>query len=1273
MKTPALFFALMFSLASLARAQIFVGSGGLPAPLAFNSAPALLAVEWATTMNGIAGGAGAFTTTGDVATAVQTLNQDAITETLSRITFDSTFEAARHNIAAGYIITQPTVVGVSLLKATLRNTHNQAFSHLTVGYSFGFVGTPGLESAPGHQVFFSTSGLPGSWQFIPAFSSLTNNTSVNATIFVGRWLPNTDIYLLWADDNAPTSGEPGHTIDNFNITGPVVTNVALPLSVTLTAPAHGTLAFTPITTTATAAGSTAVTNVAFYTNGVLAANDPTAPYSVLLNGLNGTNTIYARAFNSTGSVYSVTNTVRARPEFAEYTGGTYTQNFDGMGPSGTETPPGWYAGVTLPATTVDLTPGDGSSLPVEAVHGWNYGTSGSSDRALGTSPTAGDRNMVLRLRNSSGQLLTGFTLQYDGEVWRSYTNATSGWLTNYYSTNLGATWIPTTFHFQQPFASVPVPPQSAVDGNLPGNRTANIGGTVNISPPLPAGGIIYLRWHDANESGTDGALAVENVRFTGVFPPANDTCAGADFLYDGYSDFINPLNLTTNGDPSVVCSTTVGPGTWYRYQPSVSGRIMLSTSPGSTTRIAAYLGSCGGLSYLDCSSSPLLLSISVGNTYRFFVAPVSGNNGSISLTADVCEAPNNITVVVDSIANVSGGVQVTYRADYFGDTASNFEWSFDGNFQSSTGSRYFSYTFGLFDTFPDIVSCRIFNTCGNGLGGNTVTPPCGAICLSIGSTATHTSDNGGGAAYNLNTACGYLDPFITKWFRLGADQSAAGMAFLSLSNSPADTMITVYRGFSVDSSLLVELDCATNSGSKRVARFETRPGTNYYVAARSTNLSALNIVHGYEFVPPAPLNDLCADATVMTDGVTYSTNTLNATTDAQALACAGSFGRGVWYSFTPAATGPLIVSTCGSDFDTALQIYTGTCPTPTAYIGTCTNNNGPVCSGLTASLIFNGTSGVPYRILVGGATQAAGNLKISATLCQAPVFSGRTNFTVFESNGVRVFYQAGFTGSTPYGYRWSFSDGTVTNSTTNVISRFFGPFIPHPASVTVSATNLCGTSSFVFALTPPCEPLCLASAVGTNRTHLGTDGSGTNGTTYNPSCGAFPSLGTRWFRLSTLTNAAGLAVISAESTPYDTRLAVYRGPFSPSNTLTLVTCLQSRVEFETRAGTNYWLAVNATNGGPLVLTYGYPLRFDSLVLTNVGANRALDIRTQPLPSFQYRLRGSNNFVQHPSNWSVLITTNFSNSVSVNTNILRYRDTNVPLLNQRFYRIERVGP
>ncbi len=116
--------------------------------------------------------------------------------------------------------------------------------------------------------------------------------------------------------------------------------------------------------------------------------------------------------------------------------------------------------------------------------------------------------------------ITSFTITFDGEVWRNYTNAADGWLTNFVSYDSGATWVATGFDFDQP-AALRVEPQGAVNGNDTANRVAGLGGSITPPAPIAPGASIYVRWQDFNGAGiTDGGLAVDNFTFqaTGFSP-----------------------------------------------------------------------------------------------------------------------------------------------------------------------------------------------------------------------------------------------------------------------------------------------------------------------------------------------------------------------------------------------------------------------------------------------------------------------------------------------------------------------------------------------------------------------------------------------------------------------------------------------------------------------------------------------------------------------------------------------------------------------------------
>src|SRR5713101_1806120 len=96
-------------------------------------------------------------------------------------------------------------------------------------------------------------------------------------------------------------------------------------------------------------------------------------------------------------------------------------------------------------------------------------------------------------------------------------------------------------------------------------------------------------------------------------------------------------------------------------------------------------------------------------------------------------------------------------------------------------------------------------------------------------------------------------------------------------------------------------------------------------------------------VSTPPANDLCSGAIALTAGTTYTLNTANATsTGDPAPSCQNNFGKGVWYTFTPTVSDTVTISTCGSDFNTVLAVYTGNCASLTEIA--CNDDNGPACA-----------------------------------------------------------------------------------------------------------------------------------------------------------------------------------------------------------------------------------------------------------------------------------------------------------------------------------------
>jgi hypothetical protein len=131
------------------------------------------------------------------------------------------------------------------------------------------------------------------------------------------------------------------------------------------------------------------------------------------------------------------------------------------------------------------------------------------------------------------------------------------------------------------------------------------------------------------------------------------------------------------------------------------------------------------------------------------------------------------------------------------------------------------------------------------------------------------------------------------------------------------------------------------------------------------------------------VNDLCANAIALTCGqsITGTTNGVTATGDPTGSCTVSVDGGGVFYSIT--GTGANItVSTCntGTDFDTKLFVYRGTCSAYTCVGGNDDINASTSCSSVT----FPSTYGTTYLVFVGGYQAAVGNFVLNATCATAP-------------------------------------------------------------------------------------------------------------------------------------------------------------------------------------------------------------------------------------------------------------------------------------------------
>ena len=167
----------------------------------------------------------------------------------------SAFATARRNTVNLNVQTRPTGNDYLLLMATIRNDTGSNVSSVNISYSYGVdPAAPPVEEMPGHRAFYSFTGLRNSWQPLPSLSGLTTAGSLSATIPF-NWASTSNLYIIWADDNADGGTEGVFTIDDFRVTAvpagaPVILQHPQPQSVvpsgsaTLSVQAFGALPLT---------------------------------------------------------------------------------------------------------------------------------------------------------------------------------------------------------------------------------------------------------------------------------------------------------------------------------------------------------------------------------------------------------------------------------------------------------------------------------------------------------------------------------------------------------------------------------------------------------------------------------------------------------------------------------------------------------------------------------------------------------------------------------------------------------------------------------------------------------------------------------------------------------------------------------------------------------------------------------------------------------------------------------------------------------------------
>ena len=208
----------------------------------------------------------------------------------------------------------------------------------------------------------------------------------------------------------------------------------------------------------------------------------------------------------------------------------------------------------------------------------------------------------------------------------------------------------------------------------------------------------------------------------------------------------------------------------------------------------------------------------------------------------------------------------------------------------------------------------------------------------------------------------------TVWWKWTAQTS--GLATINTYGSDFDTALAVYVGDSVDSLSEVVSQAAFNNYTVRV-QFNTVAGTTYRIAVLGNGYST-GIIH-LIVTPQPPPNDNFADAIVIPpaggqgSGTNYGATWETGEPLSHGVRCDSS----VWWKWTAPASGPTIIATTGSEFDTLLAVYTGS--TPGALTEVASNDD---WYSLQSQVQFQAVAGTTYRIAVDGYGGASGDIAL---------------------------------------------------------------------------------------------------------------------------------------------------------------------------------------------------------------------------------------------------------------------------------------------------------
>ena len=225
----------------------------------------------------------------------------------------------------------------------------------------------------------------------------------------------------------------------------------------------------------------------------------------------------------------------------------------------------------------------------------------------------------------------------------------------------------------------------------------------------------------------------------------------------------------------------------------------------------------------------------------------------------------------------------------------------------------------------------------------------------------------GGSGYNVGATREIGEPLLAShiggrsvWWTWTAPST--GATTVATTGTLFDTLLGVFTGSSVGALTSIGTNDDFNGLLTSSVTFYATAGTAYHIA-----IDGFNGATGfYSFTVRQPGNDNFVNRLVLSGGTVNVLDTnvgTNKETGEPNHEPNGNVGgHSVWWSWTAPVTGPVSVTTVGSNFDTLLGVYTGTAVNALTLITSDDDNGGSA----TSAVSFAAVAGTPYQIAVDG-------------------------------------------------------------------------------------------------------------------------------------------------------------------------------------------------------------------------------------------------------------------------------------------------------------------